>query len=119
MAGVHDSQLLKGVLGIVLLRLLTERESYGYELAVRVQKAGLADVPDGSIYPALGRLERDGHVTSRLVASPAGPARKYYRPTDSGRAQLARGAASWRALVDVVDPLLTRPVPTKPKEAAA
>ena len=89
------------------------------KLAVRVQKAGLADVPDGSIYPALGRLERDGHVTSRLVASPSGPARKYYRPTDSGRALLARGTASWRALVDVVDPLLTRPVPTKPKEAAA
>ena len=58
MEAAHDSQILKGVLGLVLLRLIDDRESYGYELAVRVQKAGLADVPDGSIYPALGRLER-------------------------------------------------------------
>ena len=119
MEDVHDSQLLKGVLGIVLLRLLADRESYGYELAVRVQEAGLTEVQDGSIYPALGRLERDGHVTSRLVASPSGPARKYYRPTESGRAALARRTAAWRSLAAVVDPLLARPVPTKPKEAAA
>src|SRR5215211_2760283 len=58
---MHDSQLLKGVLGIVLLRLLAEQESYGYELVQRVHEAGLADVLDGSIYPALGRLEREGH----------------------------------------------------------
>ena len=95
----HDSQLLKGVLGIVLLRLIAERESYGYELVVRVHEAGLRDVPDGSVYPALGRLERDGHVSSRLVASRSGPARKYYRPTESGRALLAsRTRAAWRAL---------------------
>lgn len=116
---MHDSQLLKGVLGIVLLRLLAERESYGYELVARVHEAGLEDVPDGSIYPALGRLERDGHVTSRLVASPSGPARKYYRPTASGRALLAQGTSAWRALTAVIDPLLLRPVPAKPQEAAA
>jgi PadR family transcriptional regulator PadR len=114
----HHSQLLKGVLGIVLLRLLAERESYGYELVERVHEAGLADVPDGSVYPALGRLERDGHVSSRLVASPSGPARKYYRPTPAGRAALAEWTRAWRALVDVVDPLLAAPVPAKPKEAA-
>jgi PadR family transcriptional regulator PadR len=118
-ARVHDSQLLKGVLGVVLLRLLAERESYGYELVVRVHQAGLEDVPDGSIYPALGRLERDGHVTSRLVASPSGPARKYYRPTASGLELLAERTAAWRALAAVVEPLLSRPVPAEPKEAVA
>ena len=115
----HDSQLLKGVLGIVLLRLLAERESYGYELVVRVHEAGLRDVPDGSVYPALGRLERDGHVSSRLVASRSGPARKYYRPTESGRSLLASRTRAWRALVAIVEPLLAPPVPAKPKEAEA
>jgi PadR family transcriptional regulator PadR len=115
---VHDSQLLKGVLGIVLLRLLSEQESYGYELVERVHAAGLAEVPDGSIYPALGRLERDGHVSSRLVSSPSGPARKYYRPTASGRELLAQRVAGWRALTAVVEPLLARPVPAKPRKAA-
>ena len=117
--GTQDSQLLKGVLGLVLLRLLAERESYGYELVGRVHEAGLAEVPDGSIYPALGRLERDGHISSRLVASPAGPARKYYRPTDSGRARLGEGERAWRALVAVVHPLLDSRIPAKPKEAIA
>ena len=115
----HDSQLLKGVLGIVLLRLLAERESYGYELVVRVHEAGLRDVPDGSVYPALGRLERDGYVSSRLVASRSGPARKYYRPTEPGRQFLASRTRAWRALVAVVEPLLASPVPAKPKEAEA
>jgi PadR family transcriptional regulator PadR len=116
---VHDSQLLKGVLGTVLLQLLVEQESYGYELVMRVHAVGLVEVPDGSIYPALGRLERDGHVTSRLVASRSGPARKYYRLTASGRVLLAQKVAAWRALAAVVDPLLSRPTPASPMEEAA
>ena len=116
---MHDSQLLKGVLATVLLQLLVEQESYGYELVMRVHAVGLVEVPDGSIYPALGRLERDGHVTSRLVASRSGPARKYYRLTASGRALLAQKVAAWRSLAAVVDPLLCRPTPASPKEEAA
>ena len=57
---VHDSQLLKGVLTMVLLHLIGERESYGYDLVERVHALGLAGVPDGSIYPALNRMEREG-----------------------------------------------------------
>ena len=101
----HDSQILKGVLGLVLLHLIDERESYGYELVERVHRIGLTDVPDGSIYPALGRLERDGHVTSRLVPSSSGPARKYYRLSPSGRDLLAARGAAWLRLVDAVTPL--------------
>jgi PadR family transcriptional regulator, regulatory protein PadR len=104
--GGHDSQLLKGVLTLVLLRLLAERESYGYELVSRVHELGLPDVPDGSIYPALGRLEKDGHVSSRLVPSSAGPARKYYRLSRSGQAALAQRQRAWTDLVALVDPLL-------------
>jgi PadR family transcriptional regulator PadR len=106
----HDSQLLKGVLTLVLLRLLAERESYGYELVSRVHALGLVDVRDGSIYPALGRLEREGLVSSRLVPSSAGPARKYYRLSRSGQASLAQRQRAWVDLVALVDPLLaTRP----------
>jgi PadR family transcriptional regulator PadR len=106
----HDSQLLKGVLTLVLLRLLAERESYGYELVSRVHELGLVDVPDGSIYPALGRLEREGLVSSRLVPSSAGPARKYYRLSRSGQASLTQRQRAWADLVGLVGPLLaTRP----------
>jgi PadR family transcriptional regulator PadR len=106
----HDSQLLKGVLTLLLLRLLAERESYGYELVSRVHELGLVDVRDGSIYPALGRLEREGLVSSRLVPSSAGPARKYYRLSRSGQASLAQRQRAWVDLVALVGPLLaTRP----------
>jgi PadR family transcriptional regulator len=105
LATSHDTQLLKGVLGLVLLRLLSERESYGYELVTRVHALGFNDVPDGSIYPALTRLEREGHLESRLVPSSSGPARKYYRLSASGVDALARGERAWRFLVARVEPL--------------
>jgi PadR family transcriptional regulator PadR len=117
-SGAHDSQLLKGVLSLALLRLLAERESYGYELVTRLHAMGLPDVQDGSVYPALGRLERDGHVTSRLVASSAGPARKYYRLSREGYDELAYTEQAWKNLVRALEPILSRPVPTRPKEAA-
>jgi PadR family transcriptional regulator PadR len=89
----------------VLLRLISEGESYGYELVTRVHALGFDDVPDGSVYPALTRLEREGWLSSRLVASPSGPARKYYRLSADGRDALKRGERAWRSLVAKVDPL--------------
>lgn len=112
----HDSQLLKGVLSLLLLKLIAERESYGYELVTRLHDLGLADVPDGSVYPALGRLEREGHVRSRLVPSSAGPARKYYRLSARGRAALEAREAAWRRLAGVVEALLAAPIPTLIRE---
>lgn len=116
MPASHDPQLLKGVLSLLLLRLLAEQESYGYEVVKRLHAIGLADVLEGTVYPALARLEREKHITSRLVPSNAGPARKYYRPTKAGYAALADGAAQWRSLVATVDRQLNGPVPTAPRE---
>lgn len=114
----HDSQLLKGVLSLALLRLLAQQESYGYELVMRLHEIGLPDVQEGSVYPALGRLERDGAITSRLVASSSGPARKYYRLSRAGYTELARTEHAWNNLVRAMEPMLSRPVPARPKEAA-
>jgi PadR family transcriptional regulator PadR len=110
----HDPQLLKGVLSPLLLWLLAEQESYGYELVQRLRGLGLTGIADGTVYPALARLEREGRVTNRLVSSRSGPARKYYRPTAAGYAALASGAAGWSALAEVVTPVLSRPVPGAP-----
>jgi PadR family transcriptional regulator PadR len=110
----HDPQLLKGILSPLLLQLLAERESYGYQLAQRVRELGLPDIADGTIYPAMARLEREGKVTARLLASRSGPARKYYRPTAAGYRALTEAVAMWQTLTDVVTPVLARPVPPKP-----
>lgn len=111
MSETHDPQLLKGVLSLLLLHLLAERESYGYEVVQRLQSAGFADVLEGSVYPALSRLQKEGRVDTRLVPSPSGPARKYYRLTDTGRDALAAGTATWARHVAAVDVVLGRPLP--------
>jgi PadR family transcriptional regulator, regulatory protein PadR len=110
----HDPQLLKGVLSLLLLHLLADQESYGYEVVQRLQAAGFTDVLEGTIYPALTRLEREGRLAARLVASSSGPARKYYRPTPAGYAALASGTATWAHQAAIVDAVLDRPVPAKP-----
>ena len=114
----HDPQLLKGVLSLLLLHLLAEQESYGYEVAQRLHAVGLTDVAEGTIYPALARLEREGRVRTRLVPSSSGPARKYYRPTAKGYEALAAGTAGWQALVGLVGGVLGRPVPDEPRRGA-
>jgi PadR family transcriptional regulator, regulatory protein PadR len=105
---MSDPQLLKGVLPMLVLAVLTERESYGYELVTRLQEAGLDDMSAGTVYPVLNRLERDGLVASRLVASSAGPARKYYVPTVDGATELTRVAQAWAALGRTAADLLAR-----------
>lgn len=104
----NDPQLLKGVLPMLVLLLLTESESYGYELVTRLQTDGLADIAAGTVYPVLARLEREGQVSSRLVASSSGPARKYYRPTVDGAAELAAAVRGWDQLSRTVRSVLDR-----------
>ena len=113
----HDPQLLKGVLSLVLLHLLAQRESYGYEVVQRLHAVGLTGVLEGTVYPALSRLEREGRLSTRLVASTSGPARKYYRPTPAGYEALAAGTASWTALAEVVTRQLAQSVPDEPEGA--
>jgi PadR family transcriptional regulator PadR len=105
---------LKGVLSLLLLHLLAERESYGYEVVQRLQEVGFADVLEGSVYPALTRLQREGRVATRLVPSTSGPARKYYRLTPEGGRALESGIAAWKRHTAGVDAVLSRPLPARP-----
>ncbi len=90
---------------MLLLKILQQKEDYGYSVVLRLQQLGFDGLAEGTVYPALTRLERNGLLISRLVASDAGPARKYYRPTKDGKAELKRATGSWvqlRANVDRV-----------------
>lgn len=116
MSSSHDPQLLKGSLSLLLLHLLAEKESYGYEAAQRLQAAGFADVLEGTVYPALTRLEREGRLATRLVASSSGPARKYYRLTPDGYRALNSGTALWARHVAAVDAVLSRTLPDVPEK---
>ena len=100
------SQLLRGVLDLCLLAVVEEEPAYGYEMTKRLRARGLSIVGEGSIYPLLGRLERDGLVDTYRAASDGGPPRKYYRLTHDGQLALAVGVSEWRAARDAVDAVL-------------
>jgi PadR family transcriptional regulator len=100
------SQLLRGALDLCLLAVMEEGPAYGYEMTKRLRARGLSIVSEGSIYPLLGRLERDGLVETYRAASDGGPPRKYYRASREGQRVLAAGVSEWRAARDAVDAVL-------------
>lgn len=100
------TELLRGVLDLCLLAVMQEGPAYGYEMTKRLRARGLSIVGEGSIYPLLGRLERDGLVETYRAASNGGPPRKYYRASREGEAALADGVSEWQAARDAVDSVL-------------
>ena len=80
--------------------------SYGYAVVVRLQEMGFGGLTEGTVYPALTRLESRGSLTGRLVPSSSGPARKYYRTTEQGLDELRRSRQSWQALASAVDKVM-------------
>lgn len=103
----HDPQMLKGVLSWLLLELLGVQEDYGYSLVLRLHERGFPELVEGTVYPALTRLESQGLLQSRLVPSSSGPARKYYSLTAGGWAELTRSRSAWDSLVQSVSQVLS------------
>lgn len=103
---MNDADLLRGTLPLAVLAALRGGESYGYEVLSRVRATGLDSVGDASVYGCLKRLEKDRILESRLVASPSGPARRYYRVTDQGEAAHHALIAHWRRFRDALDSLI-------------
>ncbi|RYD41889.1 MAG: PadR family transcriptional regulator [Verrucomicrobiaceae bacterium] len=100
-------QMRKGVLDLCILQALAASEWYGYALVKALVAVPGVGVAEGSIYPLLSRLKRQGLVTTRLEESSEGPARKYYSATAEGRAlakemelyfsEMQRGVAALQA----------------------
>ena len=86
-------QLRKGALELCVLALLSQQDSYAYELASRL--ASTVGMGEGTIYPLMRRLQVDGLVKTYLVESASGPPRKYYKLTPAGRSAYAAQKAEW------------------------
>lgn len=110
----HDSQVMKGILSMLLLQVLKKKKDYGYSVVIRLQALGFESLAEGTVYPALARLESKGLLTSQLVPSNAGPARKYYRPTRAGTAELERATEAWASLRVNVDRVMSVTSTTSP-----
>jgi DNA-binding PadR family transcriptional regulator len=101
------TQMRRGAIEYCVLALLRRREWYGFELAHALAEADGLVTSEGTIYPLLSRLRRDGVVDSSWRESPQGPPRRYYSLTSDGMAALSAFAEQWATFRDTVDRLLT------------
>jgi PadR family transcriptional regulator PadR len=79
------TQLRKGILELAVMGVLYHERHYGYSLVRVLSEGGSISLKEGTVYPILARLDRDGLVRSEWVESDQGPPRKYYALTSSGR----------------------------------
>ena len=100
------SQMLKGTLEGCILGILSQKETYGYEISSQLAAYGFGTIPEGTIYPLLLRLEKNGAVQAQLRPSELGPQRKYYALTERGREELAAFMGSYAELTQAVNRLL-------------
>jgi PadR family transcriptional regulator, regulatory protein PadR len=90
------TQLRKGAAELAVLATLDRQEAYGLELLEQLQTTGSLELSEGSIYPLLNRLQKDGKIRGRWVDDPdAAHPRKYYALTAAGRALLGEMLAEW------------------------
>jgi PadR family transcriptional regulator PadR len=89
------------------MSIISEEASYGYEMVRKLRSRGLDLASEGSIYPLLSRLQKQGLIKSYLVQSSEGPARKYYRMSDNGQMVLAQWRRDWAGFRDSVDSVLS------------
>ena len=95
-----NSQLKRGTLELCVLSIVNEHDCYGYELVSRI--SAFMELTEGTIYPLLMRLEKQGSVSSKLMSSPLGPKRKYYTITEAGKWYLADFVKSWEEVAGAV-----------------
>ncbi|MFW0779323.1 PadR family transcriptional regulator [Rossellomorea marisflavi] len=104
---MSSSQLLKGVLEGCLLSIISKGETYGYEMIEKLAQHGFTMVKEGSIYPLLLRMKKDGLVNTIQKEQPSGgPKRKYYRLTEAGQEELDQFKMRWNEMATSVNRLI-------------
>jgi PadR family transcriptional regulator PadR len=106
-----EGDLRKGSVRALVLSLLAEKPMYGYKLCKELQRRsqGYFGFKEGTLYPALHRMERDGLLRGQWQVVEDGPSRKYYQLTNRGREELARSQREWTAFADQLLAMLGRP----------
>jgi len=104
----QDADLLQGTLDLMILKTVALEPVHGYGISLRIQQVtkDVLRVRQGSLYPALYRLERKGWLTYEWGASENGRRAKYYRLTKAGKKRLADETESWERLSAAVNQIL-------------
>ncbi|QBP41222.1 MULTISPECIES: PadR family transcriptional regulator [Paenisporosarcina] len=99
-------QFKKGVLSLCVLALVDRQDRYGYELVQAISDS--IEISEGTVYPLLRRLTKEGYFTTYLSESTEGPPRKYYQITVQGKNYLQDQLAEWKHFVEGVHQLLDK-----------
>lgn len=103
---MDNAQLLKGILEGCVLAVIARGETYGYEILGALQKSGLTEISEGTLYPLITRLEKNKYIKCRRAKSPLGPMRKYYSITPDGEMALEDFKKRYISLNNSVENLL-------------
>ena len=105
-----SKELLKGTTALLVLRVLSEEEMYGYRIIREIsnRSSDTFNLNEGTLYPILHTMEKEGLLESYRKASEIGRDRKYYRITLAGRTQLAARTAEWQTFTQAVDGVLRK-----------
>ncbi|WP_417621138.1 PadR family transcriptional regulator [Parasphingorhabdus sp.] len=106
-----DAQLRKGTLELVILAVLKERRLYGLELLGQLQSLETTAITEGTLYPLLDRLKRDGLVDAHWQQDGETRPRKYYKLTQKGEEKLSDLTIRWRKSAEDIEFLLNNPGP--------
>ena len=103
-----EKSLLSGSTPMLVLSLLRDGDKYGYEMveALARRSDNTFELKEGTLYPLLHTLEKEGLVRSYTKAAPSGRERKYYRLTNSGRERLAYKEEEWKLFSEKVNAVL-------------
>jgi len=103
-----DRELRRGTLELILLRLLAERDMYGYQISTTLEERSNREfsLKEGTLYPVFYRLEDAGFIEARWETPDRGKPRKYYHLTPAGAVRLEELMAEWKNFVRIVNVLL-------------
>jgi transcriptional regulator len=106
--GTGDAELLQGTLDMLILKVAALRPIHGYAIVQRIQQISrdALQIRQGSLYPALYRLENRGWLKAEWKTTEGGREAKYYSVTRQGRRQLEAETAGWKRLCDAISLVL-------------
>jgi PadR family transcriptional regulator PadR len=107
---VYDREFLTGTVTVLIFHLLSEREMYGYEILQEAERrsARAFALKEGTLYPALHAMQRNGLLAATWRESAEGRARKYYRLTAKGRRTARSKTDQWTSLAGAMNAILGR-----------
>ncbi len=103
---MDESQLLRGILEGCVLSVISQGETYGYQILARLEENGFETLFEGTLYPVITRLENKGYISCRKEKSPYGPIRKYYSITVLGKEKLDEFKKSYHKISCAAEKIL-------------